>query len=460
MVRAARRRLILSLACVMGAVLLCAGVLVYLLLTHELDRAVDAQLRSQDAAFVKVAVTGSIAAGDPAGPTTGGAVPGGEVTALPPHPDPPPAGAAQGGLIVSYQPPVDAAGVFSVQISGGELLAARGTVPPGFPVAAAAAAARPDRDDLRTTTLDGKRYRLLSHYTGTTPGGKPIVVQTAVSLAARDREQRTVLLGLAAGGLAGLLLTVAGVGWLTRRALAPLQLAFQRQRRFVGDAAHELRTPLALLRLEAEDLALRLQREEEARPLFRQVDRVTRLAGDLLSLARLDHERQRCEREPVHAASLLAELAGAARALAAPAVSVELCVPDGLWLASDRDRLHQLLLIFIDNACRVTPPLGRIGLSAAASGGSATLAIEDSGPGLPSGPIARLFEPFYRPDAARSRSEGGAGLGLAIAHELARLLGGTLRLENGRAGGAVASVTLPRIPSPEGAAASEAGVTV
>ncbi len=454
MVGAARRQLIASLACVMGAVLIGAGALVFLLLSHELDRAVDAQLRSQDAAFVKV-VAGPPAAQAiapaPGGAPVGAAQPG----AIAPPPDPP-AGAQAGGVVVTYQPPVDAAGVFSVQISGGDVLAARGTVPAGFPIAAAAAAVQPGHDDLRTTTLDGKRYRLLSHYAGVTPDGKPIVVQTAVSLAARDREQRTVLLGLAAGGLAGLALTVAGVAWLTRRALAPLQIAFQRQRRFVGDAAHELRTPLALLRLEAEELALRLQLDEEAKPLLRQVDRVTRLAGDLLALARLDHERRPVEREPVHAASLLAELATAARALAAPGVRVEVCTPADLWLEGERDRLFQLLLIVVDNACRVTPPCGRIALRAAVAGQSATISVEDTGPGLPAGPVERLFEPFYRPDADRGRA-GGAGLGLAIANQLARLLGGTIRLQNGRAGGAVASITLPRVPAPECASGLEAG---
>lgn len=456
MVGAARRRLIASLACVMGTVLIGAGVLVYLLLTHELDRAVDAQLRSQDAAFVKVVagLSATQATGPgPAGAPVGAAQPG----AIVPPPDLP-EGAVRGGVVVSYQPPVDAAGVFSVQISGDDVLAARGTVPAGFPIEAAAAAAQPGHDDLRTTTLDGKRYRLLSHHAGATPDGKPVVVQTAVSLAARDREQRTVLLGLAAGGLAGLALTIAGAALLTRRALAPLQTAFQRQRRFVGDAAHELRTPLALLRLEAEELALRLQLEDDARPLLRQVDRVTRLAGDLLTLARLDHERRPVEREPVHAASLLAELAAAARALAAPGVQVEVCAPADLWLESERDHLFQLVLIFVDNACRLTPPCGRIALRVAATGASATIGVADTGPGLPAGQVERLFEPFYRPDAARGRAGGGAGLGLAIAHELARLLGGTIRLENGRAGGAVASVTLPRVPAPASASAVEAGV--
>ncbi|HEY7295816.1 MAG TPA: ATP-binding protein, partial [Dehalococcoidia bacterium] len=435
MVGAARRRLICSLACVMATVLLGAGALVYGLLTNELNSSVDAQLRSQGESFAKFVGPGPPGNAPPAGLS---------VTAPPPSQAGamPTAAGQAGGIVVAYQPAADAAGIFSLQISGDDVEAMRGTAPPGFPLRAAAAAAAPRHDDLRTVTLGGSRYRVLSRIIDTTPDGKPVVVQTAVSLAARDREQRIVLIGLAGGGLLGLALTVLGVALLTRRALAPLQIAFRRQRRFVGDAAHELRTPLALLRLEAEELAFRLDAEEEVRPLLRQVDRLARLAGDLLTLARLDHDALPREHEPVHVASLLATLESAARALAAPGVQIASDAPNDLWVLSDRDRLYQLLLILVDNACRLTPPTGRITLRARSERSAAIISVADSGPGLPPDQIPRLSEPFYRPDAARARSGGGAGLGLAIAHALARLLGGAVRLENGPEGGAVAIVIL------------------
>src|SRR5207248_1840518 len=131
-------------------------------------------------------------------------------------------------------------------------------------------------------------------------GMPPAVVQAGVSLAARDRDQRIVLLALAGGGALGVMLTIAGGLFLTGRALAPVQLAFNRQRRFVGDASHELRTPLALLRLEAEDLSRRLGAAETARPLLRQVDRAARLVDDLLELAQIDEGALPFEYEPVH----------------------------------------------------------------------------------------------------------------------------------------------------------------
>jgi len=459
MFRVARRRLIGSLAAVMAAVLLGAGALVYILLNHALDAAVDAQLYVQDAAFVKFVAPGTL--------TVGGASPGQSVAVLSP-----PAGAGEsvaaaqpapagvGSVAVAYQPAADAAGVFSLQISGDGVQAVRGVAPPGFPVRAAADAAQPGHDDTRTVTLSGHPFRVLSRQIGTASDGKPVVVQTGVALAARDREQRIVLIGLAGGGLLGLALTVAGVALLSGRALAPLQIAFRRQRRFIGDAAHELRTPLALVRLEAEELAYRLNADDEARPLLRQIDRLSRLAGDLLTLARLDHEGLPFERESVHVASLLGGIAAAARALAAAGVEVEVSAPATLWLLGDRDRTYQLLLIFVDNACRFTPPAGRIALHAWGEGGSVTIAVADSGPGLPPDQIPRLFEPFYRPDAARARTGGGAGLGLAIAHELARLLGGMIRLDNGREGGAVASVTLPAAPALDVALSAETAFSV
>jgi signal transduction histidine kinase len=263
------------------------------------------------------------------------------------------------------------------------------------------------------------------------PNGEPIgVTQSGISLADRDSQQRSVLLALTGGGLLGLALTIAGGLFLTSRAVAPVQLAFERQRRFVSDASHELRTPLTLLRAETESLARRLDATREVRPLLHQIDRISRLVRDLLTLARLDERALPLEREPVPVRALLRTAAAAAQQLARPGVAVEVAAPAELYVDGDADRLHQVLLILVDNACRATPANSRISLCAEGNDGTVTIRVEDTGPGIPPEHLARVFERFYRVDPARSRADGGAGLGLAIARGIVEAHGGEIRLES------------------------------
>jgi signal transduction histidine kinase len=422
---------------------------VYVLLTRQLDAAVDAELRA-------AAARGMIAPGPRS------MVAGGE-----------PSPAADGVFVIRVTP--DFGPRSRLPLNGEEhthaiegwRTAAAGATPGGLPDMAAVRAAQPGRDDLRTVSLDGARYRLLTRSVGTA-GRTFAVLQVGVSLAERDRQERIVLLALAGGGALGLALTLTGGLFLTGRALAPLRLAFERQRRFVGDASHELRTPLALLRLEAEELAQRLDEQRatgneqraatsgdpqppaNARPLLRQVDRIARLVDDLLTLARLDEEGLPLEREPVPVASLLNTAAEQARRLAAAGVDVRVTAPPDLWVSGDPDRLHQVLLILVDNAARATPPQGRITLTAHHQRGAALIIVADTGPGIPAEHQARIFERFYRVDRARSRREGGAGLGLAIAREIVRAHGGEIRVENTPGAGAAITVRLPAGVVPAG----------
>jgi len=276
------------------------------------------------------------------------------------------------------------------------------------------------------------------------PNGEPIMVtQSGISLADRDNQQRSVLLALTGGGLLGLALTVAGGLFLTSRAVAPVQLAFERQRRFISDASHELRTPLTLLRAETESLARRLDAAREARPLLHQIDRISRLVRDLLTLARLDERALPLEREPVPVRSLLRTAAAAAGQLARPGIAIDVQSPPDLCVDGDVDRLHQVLLILMDNACQVTPPGGRIGLIAERDGNAVTIRVEDTGPGIPREHLTHIFDRFYRVDPARSRGDGGAGLGLAIARRIVEAHGGNISLTSRLGHGTSATLRLP-----------------
>jgi two-component system sensor histidine kinase CiaH len=425
MFQSLRLRLIACVAGVLAVVLLATGALVYVLLARQLDDLIDAELRA--------AVARSM--------------PGPRMAPLLP-----PANDSGSEDVFQVRFVADDLRLGGRRLSqsgeagdGWREMSRSGPAPPGLPVQEAIAAARPGKDDLRTVTLDGDRYRLITRVTGT-DNRVLTVTQAGMSLAVRDRQEHIVLLALAGGGLLGLGLTLAGGLFLTGRALAPVRDAFERQRRFVADASHELRTPLALLRLEAEDLAERAGHDLNVRPLVRQVDRLSRLTDGLLALAKLDEGGAPVEREPVHVESLLRSSGAQAERLAAPGVRIECVADPDLWVLGEPERLAQVLLILVDNACRATPSGGHIRLSAARHDGSAVLTVEDTGPGIPAEHIDRVFERFYRVDKSRSRQSGGAGLGLSIAREIVQAHGGEVWLESSAAG-TRASVRIAAAPS-------------
>jgi two-component system OmpR family sensor kinase len=224
--------------------------------------------------------------------------------------------------------------------------------------------------------------------------------------------------------------------------LARLEAALERERRFVADASHELRTPLAMLRAEL-DLALRRERTPEeldraVRSAAEETERLSRLAEDLLVLARAQDGELPVRREPVAAAELVDAIAARFRPRADDAGrAVDTGAEDGLVLHVDRLRAEQALGNLVDNALRHGQ--GRILVDARrGEAGSVELHVHDAGPGFPPGLADRAFEPFSRGDAARTGP--GAGLGLAIVEVIARAHGGSAHVA-----GADAWIVLPGV---------------
>jgi signal transduction histidine kinase len=223
----------------------------------------------------------------------------------------------------------------------------------------------------------------------------------------------------------------------------------RRERRFVADASHELRTPLALLQTELE-LALRRRRSrEELEATLRlaagDVDRLARLAEDLLVLATGEDGRLPVRKEPVDVPELLRSVAQRFSARAAASrrlVEVDLAGwPRGatVTLSADRVRLEHVLGDLVDNALR--HGTGQVRLEAATDEGSVVLRVRDEGPGFPPDFLPHAFERFSRSEA--SRTSGGAGLGLAIVEAVAQAHGGVVQAGNDPGGGAVVTLRLP-----------------
>ena len=240
-------------------------------------------------------------------------------------------------------------------------------------------------------------------------------------------------------------------------ALQAERQAAEAQRRFVADASHELRTPLTNLRGTIE-VALRHPRSaEDYRETLavaaREIERLSRLANDLLMLSRADVGRLPYLPAPCDLASIAHEAVGAYDTRAAEQrVTVRLDAPDRLPIVGDAGRLRQVLDNLLDNAVRHAPADSAVVVSAAAQNGSAVLRVHDSGPGLTREEQARVFDRFYRADASRARHSGGVGLGLTIAKAIIEAHGGTLAVESEPGSGCTFEARLPAEPrAPAGA---------
>lgn len=320
----------------------------------------------------------------------------------------------------------------------------------GLPDEAALAAALLGEERRADASVDGVALRLLTvpvRHEGRLVGA----VQVAKPLDAERRQLAQTLLTLVLTGAAGLLAAVAGSFFLAGRAMRPIGEAFARQRRFIADASHELRTPVAVLRGRAE----LLRREHPALPakvvaelalLQRDAEELSQLLTELLDLARLDEGEAALALEPVALADAAEELAAQLAPLAAER-GISLGVrASPVWAETQLARLRQVLRAFVDNALQHTPRGGHVTIVVERRGGRACVEVRDDGAGIAPEHLPRIFDRFYRADAARGR--GGAGLGLAIAAELVRLLRGEIDVDSAPGKGTTLTLWLPLAAEP------------
>ena len=238
-------------------------------------------------------------------------------------------------------------------------------------------------------------------------------VQGGFVLTLHDAQSQSLVSVIVVVALLGLLGAAVVTLLVTGRALVPIRQSFDAQRRFVADASHELRTPTALIRANAEVLAREGLVSDDGRLLVGDIvaesDRLTHLIGDLLQLAASDASGLVLDRRPLDLAALAADTVRQSAALAAKhGVSVRMAPSpvDGSTLVSgDPDRLIELLLILLENAFDHSPPDGIITVEAFAEGRMVVMTVADQGPGIPVADRDKVFQPFTRlPGVARDRS--------------------------------------------------------
>ncbi|MDB4912719.1 MAG: ATP-binding region ATPase domain protein [Gemmatimonadetes bacterium] len=263
-------------------------------------------------------------------------------------------------------------------------------------------------------SIHAERFRLAS--------GQPLVAVVAADQVELADRYAALIAAFGGVALAALVLVAVGGYFLVQKATEPAERSMAYTRRFMADAAHELRTPIAVLRTKAE-VALQEPRSEEQyaealRGMGREAQRLGRVVDDLLMLARADAGERNVERTRFFLDDVVLDAAVSIRTLA-HAAGVTLVVDEfeESAVVGDAALVRELMVVLLDNAVKFTAPGGSVRVSVSPAP-QPTVVVVDTGSGIPPAQLPHVFERFYRGDASRSRA-GGAGLGLSIAQWVA-----------------------------------------
>jgi signal transduction histidine kinase len=313
---------------------------------------------------------------------------------------------------------------------------------------AAKGAARLGQITVESDTPHDKTLRLRAFRFKLASGKELIAVAVADQVELEDRYA-DLITAFAGVAFAALVLVAAGGFLLVRKSTQPIERSILFMRRFMADAAHELRTPITVLRSRAE---VALQQPRDAAnyvsalvAIEAESRRLGGIVDSLLVLARADAGERPLERQRLFLDDIAIDAAGAAR-IVGRQKGVEVTVEEfeEAPVVGDAALIRQLVMILLDNAVKFTDTSGVVRLRVSMLNGAPTFSIEDTGIGIKPEDLSRVFQRFFRGDTARSRTEG-AGLGLSIASWIAREHGADVSLSSEPGGGTTVVVTFPRV---------------
>lgn len=250
-----------------------------------------------------------------------------------------------------------------------------------------------------------------------------------------------------------LLCAAAYAGYLLAgRHIRPIRLMYERQQQFTADASHEMRTPLAVMKLAVEGM----EADEESKysdfareslsMTHSEVERMVRLTENLMALARSDAGILQAEHELVNLSRLCDQTADKLSLVASSrGIALSRRLQPHVQVLGDEHALQRLVIILVDNALKYSSAGTEVTISLAAKGDVALLQVRDQGVGIRDEDKSRIFDRFYRVDKARSRSMDGLGLGLALARSIVREHQGEIKAMDNKPGGTVMEVRLPKI---------------
>jgi signal transduction histidine kinase len=281
------------------------------------------------------------------------------------------------------------------------------------------------------------------------------MIAAAVADKVELEDRYAALIGVfGAAAVAALVLVALGGSILVGKSAKPVERTMEQMRRFMADAAHELRTPVTAIRSRAEVTAQRERTPDEYVRALSAIEaesaRLGRIVEDLLMLARADARERPIEPKRLFLDDVALDAADAARAMAdRKGVQVEVGEFQEAPVLGDASLLRQLVMILLDNAIKFTPSGGRVRVDVRHAGPDASVIVSDTGIGITDDQLPHIFERFYRGDPSRTResvgagSSDGVGLGLSIARWIVDEHEGSIAVESGPDVGTRIAVTVP-----------------
>jgi two-component system, OmpR family, sensor histidine kinase CiaH len=423
MFSAARWRLTVIFTVVLAVILLTAGIAIYLTTSSVLFARVDDDLEERAVRDLSDFVSGG---GRGRGPGGDEFIPHTKTT---------------GGYFYAVVGP-----------EGESLLSSSNVDPDGLAPSSALQKAMADGTTfVSTKSSEGESLRV--YVLAAQADGSPVLAQIGRSTEPEHSalsQLRTVLLVVFGGSI----IPAALAGFvLSGRVLRPIKVAMDSQRTFIADASHELRTPVAVVRTNAELLERHMASgSDESRSrdsaavddILSESERLGKMVDQMLTLAQADVGEMSLSRSEVALDELIEQVGRSMKALAgARSISLETQTNGSVPVNGDPARLHELLVILTDNAIKYTDAGGSVALAVNRLPKRATIEVTDTGRGIPPDSVSHIFDRFYRVDKARSRDSGGTGLGLAIARQIVDAHGGTIRIESEVGKGTKVTVELP-----------------
>ncbi len=306
----------------------------------------------------------------------------------------------------------------------------------------------PERfDEIEEISVNGYTYRALSTKVDTEYG--EMTVQFIRNVDTEKEMLDRLLLILFVGGGIGSLVAVGAGYLLAGRALIPVKKSWDQQQQFVSDASHEIRTPLAVIQSRADLLfqspsATIEEKAVDISIISKEVRRLNKLVNGLLTLTRTDSNQMEVKKSNFFLDDLLMDIVEQYTDIASfQEKSIISHAPEQVVFHGDKERIHQLLVILVDNAMKFTEEGGEISLSCIKNSSSVILTVEDNGKGIPQEDLPLIFNRFYQVEQSRSANEG-SGLGLSIAKWIVNTHQGNIKVTSEQNERTRFEITFPR----------------
>ncbi|WP_378954598.1 sensor histidine kinase [Pelosinus sp. sgz500959] len=317
----------------------------------------------------------------------------------------------------------------------------------------------------QTRRIENHVYRILSlpyQYSDNIlqrGNSQPSQIEEIIAVSIVDSEVailRRFMIIILIGQAVGMMVIIPAGYYLAQRALVPIREAWEKQQQFVADASHELRTPLAVIKSNAELLLRHPQHTVEEETIritnvVRETIRMSKLVSTLFTLARADANQIEIQVEPLMLSEVIIHVAQQFEPLAEMKnIRLQLDLQEEIELIGDKERLHQLFVILLDNSLKYTGSGGSISLLCYKKSNMAFIEVSDTGCGIEATDLPKIFDRFFRGDKVRSREAGGAGLGLAIAYWIVAKHRGKIWVDSQVSVGTQFHITLPCPPLTHG----------